>query len=423
MVEIIKQPHIFSHTFIRVILLSGIFLQIGTWVRNFAVLLYVMEITNNDPYVVSLISVAEFAPIFIFSFIGGTFADRWRPKRTMVWCDILSAISVFCVLGTLMFGSWKAIFFVTLFSAILSQFSQPSAMKLFKQHVPAEQMQAGMAMFQTLVAIFMILGPAIGTMVYQSFGITISIGVTGVAFLLSAAVLYQLPKDHQPEQNSNQTSLLQEMGDGLRYVWSKFVLRRLSICFIAVGLAVGLIQPLGIFVVVEQLGLPKENLQWLFTTTGVAMLLGGALVMTLSKKISPQRLLALGLLSSAFSVFGISFTQSFWVVLIFQFVNGLFFPCIQIGINTMILFSSEQKFVGRVNGVLSPLFSGMMVVTMSLAGVVKESVSLQASYQIAGLLFVTAVCVVIPLFKMQLQKQTDTRESLAEQEEIVDSQP
>ncbi|PPA82280.1 MFS transporter [Brevibacillus laterosporus] len=421
--ETIKQPHIFSHTFIRVILLSGIFLQIGTWVRNFAVLLYVMEITNNDPYVVSLISVAEFAPIFIFSFIGGTFADRWRPKRTMVWCDILSAISVFCVLGTLMFGSWKAIFFVTLFSAILSQFSQPSAMKLFKQHVPAEQMQAGMAMFQTLVAIFMILGPAIGTMVYQSFGITISIGVTGVAFLLSAAVLYQLPKDHQPEQNSNQTSLLQEMGDGLRYVWSKFVLRRLSICFIAVGLAVGLIQPLGIFVVVEQLGLPKENLQWLFTTTGVAMLLGGALVMTLSKKISPQKLLALGLLSSAFSVFGISFTQSFWVVLIFQFVNGLFFPCIQIGINTMILFSSEQKFVGRVNGVLSPLFSGMMVVTMSLAGVVKESVSLQASYQIAGLLFVTAVCVVIPLFKMQLQKQTDTRESLAEQEEIVDSQP
>ncbi|MED1788264.1 MFS transporter [Brevibacillus laterosporus] len=423
MVETIKQPHIFSHTFIRVILLSGVFLQIGTWVRNFAVLLYVMEITNNDPYVVSLISVAEFAPIFIFSFIGGTFADRWRPKRTMVWCDILSAISVFCVLGTLMFGSWKAIFFVTLFSAILSQFSQPSAMKLFKQHVPAEQMQAGMAMFQTLVAIFMILGPAIGTMVYQSFGITISIGVTGVAFLLSAAVLYQLPKDHQPEQNSNQTSLLQEMGDGLRYVWSKFVLRRLSICFIAVGLAVGLIQPLGIFVVVEQLGLPKENIQWLFTTTGVAMLLGGALVMTLSKKISPQRLLALGLLSSAFSVFGISFTQSFWVVLIFQFVNGLFFPCIQIGINTMILFSSEQKFVGRVNGVLSPLFSGMMVVTMSLAGVVKESVSLQASYQIAGLLFVTAVCVVIPLFKMQLQKQTDTRESLAEQEEIVDSQP
>jgi len=87
----------------------------------------------------------------------------------------------------------------------------------------------------------------------------------------------------------------------------------------------------------------------------------------------------------------------------------------------MILFSSEQKFVGRVNGVLSPLFSGMMVVTMSLAGVVKEAVSLQASYQISGLLFIIAVCVVIPLFKMQLQQQADTSEIVVKQEGGVES--
>ena len=99
--ETVKKPHILSNPFIRVILLSGVFLQLGTWVRNFAILLYVMEVTNNDPYAVSMISVAEFAPIFIFSFIGGTFADRWRPKRTMVWCDILSAASVFGVLWVL----------------------------------------------------------------------------------------------------------------------------------------------------------------------------------------------------------------------------------------------------------------------------------------------------------------------------------
>ena len=87
----------------------------------------------------------------------------------------------------------------------------------------------------------------------------------------------------------------------------------------------------------------------------------------------------------------------------------------------MILFSSEQKFVGRVNGVLSPLFSGMMVVTMSLAGVVKEAVSLQASYQISGLLFIIAVSVVIPLFKMQLQQQADTSEIVVKQEGGVES--
>jgi len=73
-----------KNRFVRAILFSALFLQIGIWVRNFAILLFVMEKTDGDPFAISMISVAEFAPIFIFSFIGGTFADRWRPKKTMV---------------------------------------------------------------------------------------------------------------------------------------------------------------------------------------------------------------------------------------------------------------------------------------------------------------------------------------------------
>ena len=46
-----------------------------------------MEMTKGDAFAISMISVAEFAPIFIFSFIGGTFADRWKPKKTMIWCE------------------------------------------------------------------------------------------------------------------------------------------------------------------------------------------------------------------------------------------------------------------------------------------------------------------------------------------------
>ncbi|TGU73330.1 MFS transporter, partial [Mesorhizobium sp. M00.F.Ca.ET.186.01.1.1] len=107
-----------KNRYVRAILLSGLFLQIGIWVRNFAILLYVMDHTGGDPFAVSMISVAEYAPIFLFSFLAGTFADRWRPKRTMVWCDVLSALSVIAVLVTFVFGTWKAIFFATLISAV-----------------------------------------------------------------------------------------------------------------------------------------------------------------------------------------------------------------------------------------------------------------------------------------------------------------
>lgn len=89
----------------------------------------------------------------------------------MVWCDALSALSVFIVLLTIMFGTWEAVFCVTLVSSILSQFSQPSAMKLFKLRLPGDKLQMGMAMFQTVTAIFMIIGPLLGTFIYQKFGI------------------------------------------------------------------------------------------------------------------------------------------------------------------------------------------------------------------------------------------------------------
>ncbi|MHB8126315.1 MAG: MFS transporter [Desulfitobacteriaceae bacterium] len=397
----------FHNPFIQVIMLSGIFLQIGIWVRNFAILLFVMDKTGNDPYSVSLISVAEFTPIFLFSFIGGTFADRWRPKRTMVTCDLLSALSVFIVLLTIIYGTWEAVFFVTFVSSILSQFSQPSGMKLFKVHVPVEQLQMGMAMFQTLMSIFMIIGPILGTVVYQKFGINMAIGIMGLAFLMSAGVLAFLPPDKVEVSDKPETHFWRELADGFHYVWTRKVLAVLGGVFIIAGFAVGIIQPLGIFIVTERLGLPKESLQWLLAVNGAAMLIGGGLIISLSQKIASQKLVAMGLLVNAISVAGIGLSTSWLTTLSFQFLNGLFMPCIMIGINTMILQMSEEEFIGRVNGVLNPLFMGAMVITMSFAGWFKVKFSLVTMYEVSGLLFFLSMLLTIPLFKMIVFQKQD----------------
>jgi MFS family permease len=397
--------------FVQAILLSGLFLQIGIWVRNFAVLLFVMDKTNGDPFAVSMISVAEFAPIFIFSFIGGTFADRWKPKRTMVWCDILSAVSILVVLFTLSYGTWKAVFFATLVSAILSQFSQPSGMRLFKIHVPGEQMQLGMSLYQTMFAIFMVLGPIMGTFVYQRYGIEVAIGIMGVAFLLSAAVLMFLPSDKELEETKATTTLSQEMAAGFRYVLSRKALTTLGGCFMVAGLALGLIQPMGVFLVTERLLLPKEYIQWLMMANGLAMIAGGGLTMGLTKKLTPQTLLAIGMVVSAISMIITGLSTTLWLTLAAQFVGGFVLPAIQIGINTMILQNTEEAFVGRVNGILSPLFMGAMVLTMSLAGWLKGLFHIVIMYEAAAVLFIIGALLMIPLFRM-----TDPRQELGQGE-------
>jgi MFS transporter, DHA3 family, macrolide efflux protein len=400
---------LFRHEVIRTILLSVFLLQIGIWVRNYAILLYVMEKTNENPVAVSLISVAEFAPIFLFSFIGGTFADRWRPKRTMIWCDFLSALSIFGVLLTLVFGSWKAIFFATLISSILSQFSQPSGMKLFKIHVSEQLVQMGMSMYQTIFAVFMILGPIIGTFIYQHYGIDMAIGIMGVAFLLSAAVLFMLPPDPGEEEHGKKTTLWQEMKDGFQYVLNNRTLTLLGGVFAAAGFALGLTQPLTVFLVIERLGLPKEQLQWLMAAFGSAMILGGGVIMGLAKKTSPQLLLVVGMSVNVCGFLAMGLSTQFWLTLTAQFICGLVMPCIHIGINTMILQNSEAVFIGRVNGILTPLFMGAMVLTMSMAGWLKDAFSLVAMYGAASVLFAIGITFMLPLLKKPASTNVETR--------------
>ncbi|MBO1625553.1 MFS transporter [Bacillus cereus] len=407
---------VLKNRFVQAIIASALFLQIGIWIRNFAVLLYVMDMTNGDAFAISMISVAEFAPIFIFSFIGGTFADRWKPKRTMIWCEALSSLSVFAVLLTLIFGSWKVVFFVTLISAILSQFSQPSGMKLFKQHLSTEEVQLAMSLYQTIFAIFMVLGPILGTFIFQAFGIYTSIIVTGIAFLFAALVLLFLPKDVEEQEEKKKMSLLQEMVDGIKYVKAKKALTLLGICFMAAGLGIGLIQPLGIFIVTEQLDLSKESLQWLLTVNGAGMIIGGALAMVFAKNIAPQKMLILGMLAQAIGIGIIGFSTNLWITLIAQFFSGLALPCIQIGINTLIIQNSDTDFIGRVNGILSPLFTGSMVLTMSIAGSLKEVFSLSTMYEGTALLFIIGSLFILPIYNLKPVVGTSNEEGVVQHE-------
>ncbi|MBD8498508.1 MFS transporter [Paenibacillus arenosi] len=387
----------FSNQYVRTILLSRVLLQLGIWIRNFAILLHVTELTNNNPVYVSLISVAEFAPIFLFGLIGGTFADRWMPKRTMVWSDLLSALSIVTVWFAVINDGWIALLIGSFISASLSQFSQPSAMKLFKRHVPAEQLQGVMAMFQTLVAIFTVLGPVIGTFIFIQFKINVSLILTAFLFLGSSFILSRLPRDEEQPKQIDAGSFTKEVMAGLRYIGSNPSLRTLCLTFSAVGLASGLTQPLQIFLVIEQLGLNKEDLQWFVMANGAAMLVGGIAIMGIAKKVKPQLLLMIGLLVAAFCTIGIGASSVIWMTTVLLVISGLFYPCIHGGIQTLIVRNTEGTFIGRVSGIITPVFMGTMVIGMSMSGYLKEAFSLLAVYVTSGVLIIVGAFMLIPL--------------------------
>ncbi|PJN50256.1 hypothetical protein PAEVO_53000 [Paenibacillus sp. GM2FR] len=387
--------------FVRAILISNVCSQLGIWIRNFAVLLYVMDMTGGNAFAISMISVAEYGPIFLFSFIGGVLADRWRPKATIVWCEILSACSVFIVFLMLESGSWGAVFFATLCSSILSQFAQPSGMKLFKIHVRDEDASIGMSLLQTLFSLFMIIGPILGTWVFQQWGISAALVLTSGWFMLSALAMLLVPKDQEASMNTATAapSILQDMTAGIRYVVFKRDLLRLSLCFMVVGLGVGLISPLSVFLVTERLGLSAQDLQWITIPYGVGEILGGIVTFMLASRIAPGRLLMLGLIVNGAGILLLGLSTILWLTMLSQFLIALLQPAIFIGNHTLVMQQTEQAYIGRVTGVRTPLMTGAMLITMGCSGLLKQAMSLTYVYALAGACFLAGFLMILPLLR------------------------
>ncbi|WP_370639086.1 hypothetical protein [Cohnella sp. REN36] len=111
-----------------------------------------------------------------------------------------------------------------------------------------------------------------------------------------------------------------------------------------------------------------------------------------------------GLLVSAACTVGVGASSIVWITLALQAISGLFYPCIQIGIQTLILRNTEGAFIGRVSGAISPIFMGMMVIGMLSGGVLKDTFSLSLVYAVSGCLMIAGALLLLPLIAIRHRK-------------------
>ncbi|TDQ40797.1 MFS transporter [Aureibacillus halotolerans] len=380
---------LFSNKVFLLVMASDFLQNMGIWIRNMALLFYVVAQTNGDPVAVSMLTVAEYAPIFIFSLVGGVLADRWRPKRTMIIGDTLSFASILVILLVIQSGVWQAVFVVTVISAIVSQFSQPSSMKIFKQHVPEEHVKGAMALSQTMMSVFIIAGPMVGTAIYNWFGITASLSSLLVIFALSAIVLSFLPKS-KAVTVTEKRSVLADFKEGLVFLKSQRELKILLLIFGVLALGIGLIAPLDVFLITDRLGMDKENLQWLAVSAGVGMLIGSILVGVFSIKLQGRWVVFAGLGFLAITTIVEAWSVWFGLTVSMELLNGISMAFMQTVLSAFMLSAVEERYIGRFNGLMTPVFTGAMLLGTGLSGIYMSVSSLITVYCSAGILFIIA---------------------------------
>lgn len=379
------------------VMASDVLQQVGIWVRNMALLYYVVQQTQGDPVAVSLLTVVEYTPIFLFSIVGGVLADRWRPKRTMLWGDILSFLSIVPILFVVAWGYWQAVFVVTMISAIVSQFSQPSSAKLFKTHVPEKSLTSAMAMTQMVSSLFIILGPILGTFVYYTFGVIVSLSSLLAIFALSACCLFFLPDSPRSMERLSWQTVIKDFRGGISYMREHANLKVLLAMFGILALGAGLTAPLDIFLVTERLGLVEADLQWFTALSGVGLLIGAIVAASLSGRLKGKGVVFAGLI-----LLGIGTmveVWSVWPVLTggMRLITGLFLALTQTVIGTYMLTLVQAEYIGRVNGLITPVFTGCTLIGTGFSGMLVAQSSLIFVYMLAGVILILSALVALRL--------------------------
>ncbi|OXS60436.1 hypothetical protein B1A99_08410 [Cohnella sp. CIP 111063] len=398
---------LFRNRTFRIVFVSDLLQQLAIWIRNMALLYFVLERTNGDKFAVSLLSIVEYAPIFVFSIVGGLFADRWNPKRTMIAGDLLSAASILGIMVLIAADAWQSLYAAVFLSAVLSQFSQPSSAKVFKAHIPEDQVPTAIGLSQSMGSLFLILGPVAGTAIYQWAGLNASLLALPILFLISAAVLSFLPKGAGAGQPSTST-LREDMREGIRFVRSESGLKKLLAAFALIGLGAGLVQPLEIFIVTERLGLSPDNVQWFAAADGLGLLIGALVAASFTALLNFRYLFP-----AAVVFLGVTYVVealSVWPVLTggFRFANGILLAILNTAVGTYVIAKIPSEMVGRVSGIVTPLSMGALLIGTSLSGPLSHNAGILPAYFAAAALCVLSA---MPALRVRFARQpSDAKE-------------
>jgi MFS family permease len=183
---------------------------------------------TRDPAVLGWVGGVQFLPMLLLTFVSGEVADRFDRGRVLQICHLGIAV----VAGALLFwssategstsfsGAYAALFCFGCFRA----FAGPAGQALLPSLVPPLLYPRAVALASTTFQGAILLGPAIGGVVFGALGAPAAYGLSAALQLLAFALLFFVHGEHEPRKFSVDGSTLERLGGGLRFVRSRPVI-------------------------------------------------------------------------------------------------------------------------------------------------------------------------------------------------------
>ncbi len=367
----------------------------GTWMQTTAQGFLVYELTRSSAYL-GYVGFAAGVPSWLFTLYGGVVADR-IPRRTLLVITQCAMMLLAFTLAFLTFTGrvqpWHIIVLAFLLGTA-NAFDAPARQSFTIELVGREDLTNAIALNATMFNAATVVGPAVGGIIYALAGAAWCFVVNGVTFLAVITALSLMTLPQLPAPNT-QGSALGELRQGLRYVAQTESVRKLIA-------SLGVFALLGIGIVtlipawsVEILGGTAATNGLLLSARGIGALIAGLMIASLGRHQVKGRLLTLGSFAMGLLLFAFSAARLLPLSLLALAGVGWGFMLIVNTINALVQSQVPDALRGRVMGIYTLVFFGMIPVGSLLAGVTASrvgepaTVALTAVFQLgfAGLLW------------------------------------
>lgn len=350
--------------------LAGLISNVGTWALYTALPFYVYEQTGSALATGAMVT-AQTIPRILLSAPAGVCVDRWDRKGVMIAADIVRAGLLLLIFDVHSRDQLWVIYLVAFGEAVVSQFFGPAREALVPHLVNLDELTAANALDATAGPLIRIPAPALGGGLLALLGVASLILVDSASYLVSAALILAISIAPGAARTSVAAvrslralvaSAWTDWRDGIREVSSEPSLRSVLIVNGIVLIGYGMFRVVLVLFARDALHGDALVFGWLVTAQGIGGLVGATGVDRLERRLSPHRVIGVGLVSIGVLYLLVANLPHVVVAVALLAVTGIPITVYWISVRTLLQKRTPDALRGRVFG-LSEMVNSVSTLT------------------------------------------------------------
>ena len=397
----------FKHRNFRILYPANALSNIGSWTQRVAQDWLVLELTDNDPATLGLVTALQFLPAMLLSLYGGLLADRFSKRKLLLLTNLGAGLaSVF--LGLLVVTDSVELWHVYALALLLGVFTaidSPIRVSFTSELVGKDDLANAVSLNSANFNAGRLIGPALsGFLIYQ-YG-------TGPSFLINTAtyvvmvvaLLVIRDEDLHITTKPNRDNKLKE---ALDYVRGRpdLLLVMLTVFFTTTfGLNFQIFIAL---MATHEFGMSSREFGILGSVLAVGSLSGALIAARLEQHRNTRNVMFGASLFGALLMLS-GYIPTYWLYGALLPLLGATVLLTLISANTYVQSNTDSAVRGRVMGIYLLIFMGGTPIGAPLIGYTASLIGIRATIVICGALVLGAALVIRRVFKDSVSPKPTT---------------